>query len=137
MGLEIEIKERGAETVVMALRGEMGILGASYFKKVIRNLTRGGKNRIILLLDGLRRLDCTGLGALVEGLKIAREKNGGLDLVLSKSEAKKIPCLTELSRSFRVFRSEREASRIVNRRPENEMEKKDVRRKTAVEKTSL
>lgn len=103
-----EVREKGAETAVLAVGGEIDLSTAPKLKEALAGLSEGPKT-VIVDLSGTEYLDSTGLGVLVGGLKRKREQGGQLKLAGLKPRVKRVFDITRLSSVFEIYPNVEEA----------------------------
>lgn len=96
-------------TAVIRIRGRLDFLSAAGARQRFSDVIEGGHRRLVVDLDGLEFLDSSGLGALIGGLKAARQTGGDLRLARAPEQAKVILSLTSLDRVFRSYGTVEEA----------------------------
>lgn len=64
--------------VVLAPEGKFNLVAAPPLKARIDDLVAVGKNRLVVDLGAVDFIDSSGLGALIGGLKAARQQGGDL-----------------------------------------------------------
>jgi len=78
--LEITI-DRGEEGTLMHLRGHLGIHSSPEFREQLRAVLRDQSMKAVVLdMTDLSYIDVSGLATLVEGLKVARNRQNTLCL---------------------------------------------------------
>src|SRR5438270_13997926 len=84
--LELEV-DRKADWQVLIVRGEVDISTTPRVRAQLISLLSDGTPQLIVDLEGVRFLDSSGLGALVAGLKLARNPSGELRIVWNRQRS--------------------------------------------------
>ena len=64
--------------VVIKPAGRLNMVAAPSLRKELHALVDGGNTRVVVDLSGTELIDSSGLGALISGLKVARQAGGDL-----------------------------------------------------------
>lgn len=108
----MEISERKAEgLVVLAPQGRFDMVSAPAVKARIDELAVGGDVRIVIDLQGVGFMDSSGLGALIGGLKTARQAGGDVRIAHPGEQVRAVLRLTNLDRILAPYDTVDEASR--------------------------
>jgi len=105
MDLRLNVKTQSERRAVVAAQGRVNGGTARAMRAQIRQLVDEGLTEIILDLTGVDLLDSSGLSALVEGLKTARERSGSLKLAGLSPQVASIFKLTMLDHIFEMYPS--------------------------------
>src|SRR2546429_7658313 len=62
---------------VVRLKGRLDVASVPAFRLEVRELMKGGATTLVLDLTELASIDSSGLGAVIGGLRLAREARGG------------------------------------------------------------
>jgi len=89
--------------------GRLDLLSASELKRELAQLVSEGHTRLLVDLDEVPFVDSTGLGALVSGLKAARQAGGDLRLLRPGEQTKVVLELTTLERILQSYDTVEEA----------------------------
>lgn len=84
--------------VVLAPEGKFNLVAAPPIKARIDDLVASGKNRVIVDLNAVDFIDSSGLGALIGGLKAARQEGGDLRIAGAGDQVRAVLKLTNLDR---------------------------------------
>ena len=90
---------------VLRISGEIDLSTAPTLRERFRELAAGGTVHLIADLGQVDFLDCTGLGALVGGLRRLREDDGSLALVVTTPPILRIFQMTGLTKAFDAWPS--------------------------------
>jgi len=103
----VQIKKADAPAIV-AVTGELDLLTAPQLKQVLGQVIDSAKT-VILDLSGVTYMDSTGLGALIGGLKRARELGGDLKLAGLVPRVRKVFSITKIENVFEIYASVEQA----------------------------
>lgn len=85
--------------------GRLDMVAAPGLREQLQTLVRGGDTRLVVDLSGVDALDSSGLGALISGLKAARQSGGDLLIVAPGEQARAVLELTNLDRVLKTVAS--------------------------------
>jgi anti-sigma B factor antagonist len=88
------------DCAVLQLAGEVDVYTAPALRQRVQDLAAKGAARVIADMSRVDFLDSTGLGALIGGLRVLREHDGSLTLVISTRRILRIFELTGLTKVF-------------------------------------
>jgi anti-sigma B factor antagonist len=86
---------------VVVPKGRLNMASARRLKEVLDGLVSDGTTRIVVDLDETTFLDSSGLGALIAGLKSARQAGGDLRIARPTEAVRTVFTLTNLDRVLR------------------------------------
>lgn len=86
---------------VIAPRGRVTLVSARHLREAISELVAGGTHRIVVDLGETTFLDSSGLGALIAGLKSARQAGGDLRIARPTAAVLTVFELTNLDKVLR------------------------------------
>lgn len=89
--------------VVIRPEGRLNMVAAPDLREQLHNLVREGHTRLVVDLSGVDSIDSSGLGALISGLKVARQSNGDLRIAAPGEQAVAVLELTNLNRVLKSF----------------------------------
>ena len=98
--MEMETRTEGDATV-LSCQGRLNMVAASRLKSRVDEVIANGSPRIVVDLAGVEFIDSSGLGALVSGLKTARQAGGDLRLARAGEQVRTVLSLTNLDRVLR------------------------------------
>ena len=75
--MELETDELAAGTARVVCRGRFNMAAAPEFRRHLDEVVAAGSSRVVVDLGEVTFVDSSGLGALVAGLKRARQAGGG------------------------------------------------------------
>jgi anti-sigma B factor antagonist len=107
--MEIEKREAGDRTAVLALVGRLNMQSAANLRSSIGTTVDGGRPQVVVDLSQTDFIDSSGLGALVAGLKKARQAAGDLRIAGANEQARTVLGLTNLDRVLRPYGDVEEA----------------------------
>ena len=93
------------DCAVLRIAGEIDLSTAPTLRERFRELAASGTVHLIADLGQVDFLDCTGLGALVGGLRRLREDDGSLALVITTPPILRIFQITGLTKAFSAWPS--------------------------------
>ncbi|HWI41985.1 MAG TPA: STAS domain-containing protein [Nocardioides sp.] len=96
--------------VVLSPRGRLNLTSASRLKQAVDDEVGKGKARLVLDLAELEFIDSSGLGAIVSGLKAARQAGGDLRIAAAGEQVLTVLKLTNLDRILRPHPSVEDAT---------------------------
>lgn len=98
--IEFETKSGGDVTVIVP-KGRLNMVSAGRLKELVADLVEDGRPRIVVDLAETSFLDSSGLGALIAGLKSARQAGGDLRIARPTQGVLTVLELTNLTRVLR------------------------------------
>ncbi len=107
--IEFETEVQDDESVVIRPRGRLNLLAAPKLREVVVQSVAQGRARIVVDLSGTTFMDSSGLGALVAGLKSARQGGGNLRIACLTPQVEMVLTLTNLDRVLRPYASVEDA----------------------------
>ncbi len=99
MDLDVTTREDGVAVVVPP--GRLNMVSARQLKETLSDLVTTGSNRIVVDMGETSFLDSSGLGALIGGLKAARQAGGDLRVARPTPAVVSVFELTNLDRVLR------------------------------------
>lgn len=98
--MEIEKTERD-DVVVLSPSGRLNMVSAQRLKSTVDECVAAGRARLVVDLAGVDFIDSSGLGALIGGLKSARQASGDLRIAAAAEQVTTVLGLTNLDRILR------------------------------------
>jgi anti-sigma B factor antagonist len=95
--------------VVLEPEGKFNLVAAPQLKARIDDLVAVGKARLVVDLHAVDFIDSSGLGALIGGLKTARQQGGDLRIAAAGDQVRAVLKLTNLDRILAPYASIEEA----------------------------
>jgi anti-anti-sigma factor len=91
--------------VVLRPEGRLNMVAAPDLREQLHSLVRAGNARLVVDLAAVETIDSSGLGALISGLKAARQAGGDLRISSPSEQATAVLELTNLNRVLQVIES--------------------------------
>ncbi|MFC4616819.1 STAS domain-containing protein [Cellulomonas algicola] len=108
----MELDEQDAGThVTLVARRRLNLVAAPLVRSRIDDLVRDGRVRIIVDLQGVASVDSSGLGALIGGLKSARQAGGDVRIAAPGEQVRAVLGLTNLDKVLTPYESVEAAGR--------------------------
>ena len=107
--METSVEHRTSTVAILRLTGRLDFLSAAAAREQFSQQVTSGRSHLIVDLSGLSFIDSSGLGALIGGLKTARQASGDLRLAQPTDQALSVLKLTSLDRVFRTYSTVEEA----------------------------
>ncbi|HET9127090.1 MAG TPA: STAS domain-containing protein [Propionibacteriaceae bacterium] len=109
--MDMETRDLADGVGLLALGGRLNMVSAPGVKAAIDELIGGGRPRVVVDLSSVSFMDSSGLGALVAGLKRARQAQGDLRISGANEQVLTVLRLTNLDRVLRPRDTVEEAGR--------------------------
>ena len=106
----IEVRTEGRQAVVTG-PPRLNMTAAPRMREALAQAVADGSPQIVVDLGDTAFVDSSGLGALVGGLKAARQAGGDLRLAAVSEQVLQVLTLTSLNRVLRPFPTVEDASR--------------------------
>jgi anti-sigma B factor antagonist len=103
--IDIAVAEQGTGVSVVTPTGRLNMVSARQLTTVVTEVIDGGRPFVVVDLGSTDFMDSSGLGALVSGLKRARQAGGDLRLARPNAQVKAVLELTNLNRVLTVHES--------------------------------
>jgi anti-sigma B factor antagonist len=100
----------GMDVAVVRPQGRLDMQSAPDLRQQLAQLTEQGKDRLVIDLGAIGFMDSSGLGAIIGGLKAARQKGGDLHIARANEQVRLVLQLTSLDQVLRPFETVEEAS---------------------------
>lgn len=107
--MEMTMTENGPGMAILKPVGRLNMATAPHFKEGITVALGRGLTRIVVDLSEIEFMDSSGLGAIINGLKSAREQGGDLRLAAVSWQANLVLKLTNMDQVFGVHDDARTA----------------------------
>lgn len=91
--------------VVLRPEGRLNMVVAPDLREQLHDLVRSGSTRLVVDLSAVDTMDASGLGALISGLKAARQAGGDLRIASPGEQATAVLELTNLNRVLKAYES--------------------------------
>lgn len=89
--------------VVLAAAGRLNLTSAGHLRRTVDEAVGEGRARVVVDLGEVAFIDSSGLGALVGGLKAARQAGGDLRIAAAGEQVRTVLGLTNLDRVLRPY----------------------------------
>ena len=93
----------GAGVAAVSLSGRLDLLSAAAVKQRLAAEVAAGHKKLVVDLGDVAVIDSSGLGALISGLKAARQAGGDLRIARPSDQARLVLKLTTLDRVLRPY----------------------------------
>jgi anti-sigma B factor antagonist len=100
--VEIDERDLSDGALVLTPHGRLNLVAAPRVRALVEERVQQGRTRIVFDLGDVAFLDSSGLGALIAGLKRAREAGGDLRLANAGEPVLMVLRLTKVDRVLRV-----------------------------------
>ena len=100
--MDLDVTTRPDGIAVVVPRGRLNMVSARNLKETLSELVAGGTTRIVVDMGETSFLDSSGLGALIGGLKAARQAGGDLRVARPTPAVVSVFELTNLDRVLRA-----------------------------------
>jgi len=107
--MESDITHRQDGVAVLALKGKLNMVSAPVVRESITSLVADGHSRVVVDLAEVPFLDSSGLGALIAGLKSARQAGGDLRIAAPSEQTRLVLRLTNMERVLTPYDTPEEA----------------------------
>lgn len=95
----------GSGVVVVSPEGHLNMALAPELREQLGDLVESGNTRVVVDLSRVETIDSSGLGALIAGLKAARQDGGDLRIAGACPQVSSVLALTNLDRILRSYDS--------------------------------
>lgn len=102
---ECPTRTTSSGVVVVRPEGRLNMVVAPGLREQLHGLVQAGHTRVVVDLSGVDTIDSSGLGALISGLKAARQSGGDLRLAAPGAQAMTVLELTNLNRVLKSYDS--------------------------------
>ena len=99
--MEFETEDLGGSTARLICRGRFNMTAAPAFRSFLDHVLGSGTTRVVVDLTDTTFIDSSGLGALIGGLKKARQAGGDLRIAGAPEQVRMVLSLTNLDRVLR------------------------------------
>lgn len=101
--MEIREQQVDGEARVMRPEGRLDMASAPSFRYHVRQLMDVGAAKVVLDLSQVSFIDSSGLGAIISGLKLARQAGGDLRIACANQQVKVVLELTSLNQVLQPY----------------------------------
>ncbi len=106
--MEIDTQHRDG-VAVLTCSGRLNMVAAPRLRAELRSVVEAGTSRLVVDLTGTAFIDSSGLGALIGGLKEARQAGGDLRIAGPGQQVLTVLRLTNLDKVLRPYPTAAEA----------------------------
>ncbi len=96
--MDISVTDVGDGVAVASLQGRLNMASAGRLREAVNTAVAAGNTRITVDLADVEFMDSSGLGALVSGLKVARQAGGDLRIAAPNEQVRLVLQLTNIDR---------------------------------------
>ncbi len=96
--MDYTVKDLGGGVAVLHLDGRLNMVSAARLREAVTSTVAKGNTRIAVDLADVDFMDSSGLGALISGLKTARQAGGDLRIAAPSEQVKLVLQLTNMER---------------------------------------
>lgn len=89
--------------LVVCPTGRLNMVAAPELREQLHALVREGHTRLVVDLSAVDSIDSSGLGALISGLKVARQAGGDVRIAAPGEQAVAVLELTNLNRVLKSY----------------------------------
>jgi anti-sigma B factor antagonist len=107
--VDVRTEDLGGGRVALRLEGRLDLLSAPTLRDVIAGAVADGHHGVVVDLSGVPFVDSSGVGALVGGLKHARQAGGELRIAAPGEQVLTVLHLTTVDRVLRPYATVDEA----------------------------
>ena len=107
--MSVSIDSAPGGITIVRPSGRLDMLTAAQLKQDLVKIVGEGQPRLVIDLAGVTFIDSSGLGALIGGLKVARQAGGDLRIAQPNQQARVILQLTTLERVLKPYATIEEA----------------------------
>jgi anti-sigma B factor antagonist len=100
--MEFTVRELGQGVAVLRPAGRLNMVSAGRLRELVASTVAGGSPRLVVDLAGVEFIDSSGLGALISGLKTARQAGGDLRIAAPNEQVSLVLKLTNMERVLPV-----------------------------------
>ncbi len=100
--MEWPTRTTSSGAVVLRPEGRLNMVAAPDLREQLHGLVSAGHARLVVDLSAVETIDSSGLGALISGLKAARQGGGDLRISAPSEQAMAVLELTNLNRVLKV-----------------------------------
>lgn len=94
--IEFSTDRRADGTAVVASTGRLDMVAAPQLRALVTQTVADGAARVVVDLEATTFIDSSGLGALIAGLKVARQAGGDLRIARAGEQVRMVLELTQL-----------------------------------------
>jgi anti-sigma B factor antagonist len=107
--VQIDLQQEHERVTVVAPKGRLDMASASTFRERVKQLVESGSTQLVIDLGEVNFVDSSGLGAIIGGLKVARQAGGDLRIAHANQQVLLVLDLTSLNRVLQPYGTVEEA----------------------------
>lgn len=107
--MKVDIEQQSEITMVRLNEKSLDSSNAPEFKTQLLQLISDGATRLVINLGSIKRIDSSGMGALLFGQRQANNKSGWVKLAKVPKSVDQLLKVAMLDRVFQIYKSEEEA----------------------------
>jgi anti-sigma B factor antagonist len=108
--VQMDMQRQGERVTVVSPRGRLDMASAPAFRDQMRDLVSTGSSCLVVDLANVTFVDSSGLGAVIGGLRLARQAGGDLRIACPTDQVRMVLDITSLDRVLRPYPSLEEAT---------------------------
>lgn len=101
--MDIHSKVLGGGVAVLNLEGKLNMVSAPHLRQEVQAAVAAGNTRVSIDLKSVDFIDSSGLGALINGLKTARQAGGDLRIANPSEQVQLVLELTNIDRVLKAY----------------------------------
>jgi anti-sigma B factor antagonist len=107
--MQIDLSRESDQVSVVAPKGRLDLSSAPTLRERLRQLITSGTPRLVVDLGEVTFVDSSGLGAVIGGMKAARQAGGDLRIARPNQQVRMVLNLTSLNKVLRPYETLEEA----------------------------
>lgn len=101
--MDVTRKDLGGGVAALMVVGKLNMVTASAMRDHVGAAIAAGWTRLVVDLSGVDFMDSSGLGALINGLKVSRQAGGDLRIASPNEQVKLVLRLTNMERLLTAY----------------------------------
>jgi anti-sigma B factor antagonist len=101
--IEFSTERRDDGSAVVSGTGRLDMVAAPQLRSLVTETVAAGSTRVVVDLGGTSFIDSSGLGALIAGLKTARQAGGDLRIARAGEQVRMVLELTQMHTVLRPY----------------------------------
>lgn len=101
--MEYTMTEGAGGVSILRLEGRLNMVSAGALRDLVTSTVADGHRRVVVDLAGVDFMDSSGLGALISGLKTARQAGGDLRIAAPTEQVRLVLKLTNVERVLPAY----------------------------------
>lgn len=101
--MDIHSKVLGGGIAILKLEGKLNMVSAPHLRQEVQSAVAAGNIRVAIDLTAVDFIDSSGLGALINGLKSARQSGGELRIANPSEQVRLVLELTNMDRVLKAY----------------------------------